>query len=169
MNLPLVNLRAMEPEDLDLLYTIENNRELWNVGTTNVPYSRYALHNYIANSSSDIYVDRQVRLMIEDEEKSVIGIIDIVNFDPQHLRAEVGIVIQQAHRGKGYGQAAMKKIIAYAHLTLHLHQLYAFIATDNAHSVRLFENMRFAKGAILKDWLYDGEIYHDAVIMQFFL
>ena len=67
MTLPPVNLRAMEPEDLDLLYTIENNRELWNVGTTNVPYSRYALHNYIASSSSDIYVDRQVRLMIEDE------------------------------------------------------------------------------------------------------
>ena len=44
-----VSLRAIEPEDLDLLYRIENDRNLWNVGTTNVPYSRYTLHDYIAN------------------------------------------------------------------------------------------------------------------------
>jgi len=30
-----VRLRAIEPEDLDLLYTIENDVSLWNVGTTN--------------------------------------------------------------------------------------------------------------------------------------
>ena len=41
--LPDIRLRAIEPEDLDLLYRIENDRELWNVGTTNVPYSRYTL------------------------------------------------------------------------------------------------------------------------------
>ena len=40
-----VLLRALEPEDLDMLYQIENNRQLWDVGTTNVPYSRYALHD----------------------------------------------------------------------------------------------------------------------------
>ena len=39
-NLPTVHLRAIEPEDLDLLYRIENDVKLWNVGTTNVPYSR---------------------------------------------------------------------------------------------------------------------------------
>ena len=61
-NLTKVRLRAMEPEDLDFLYNIENDRELWNVGNTNVPYSRYVLHDYIANSTNDIYSDGQVRL-----------------------------------------------------------------------------------------------------------
>ena len=60
-----VKLRAMEPEDLDMLYMIENDRKLWDVGVTNVPYSRYVLHDYIANSSGDIYTDHQVRLIIE--------------------------------------------------------------------------------------------------------
>ena len=32
-----ISLRAMEPEDLDLLYTIENDTSIWNVGLTNVP------------------------------------------------------------------------------------------------------------------------------------
>ena len=64
MNSDKVTLRAMEPEDLDLLYRIENDRQLWDVGSTNVPYSRYVLHDYIANSSGDVYTDRQVRLIV---------------------------------------------------------------------------------------------------------
>ena len=39
-----IKLRAIEPEDLELLYKIENDVRLWNVGATNVPYSKYTLH-----------------------------------------------------------------------------------------------------------------------------
>ena len=41
----IVRLRAMEPEDLDFLYAMENDKEVWDVGCTNVPYSRYVLHD----------------------------------------------------------------------------------------------------------------------------
>ena len=37
--LPTVTLRALEPEDLEILYTIENTVYEWNVGATNVHYS----------------------------------------------------------------------------------------------------------------------------------
>ena len=102
-----VVLRAMEPEDLDLLYQIENDTKLWNIGLTNVPYSRYVLHDYIATSSGDIYTDKQVRLIIEDEEHQTIGLVDIMNFNPQNRRAEMGIVVQEAFRQKGYGKDAI--------------------------------------------------------------
>ena len=82
---PQIVLRAIEPEDLDALYMIENNMELWNVGTTNVPYSRYMLHEYVAESAGDIYTDKQVRLMIENDRKEVVGIVDIV--EPTDLDA----------------------------------------------------------------------------------
>ena len=62
----IVRLRAMEPEDLDFLYAMENDKEVWDVGCTNVPYSRYVLHDYIANASNDIYADGQVRMVMED-------------------------------------------------------------------------------------------------------
>ena len=69
----------MEPEDLDLLYQIENDKNLWGVGATNVPYSRYVLHDYVANSSGDIYTDKQVRLMVDCQQQT-IGIVDLINF-----------------------------------------------------------------------------------------
>ena len=36
-----VVMRAIEPEDLDFLYSLENDIEMWMVGETNVPYSRF--------------------------------------------------------------------------------------------------------------------------------
>ena len=93
-----VRLRAMEPEALDLLYEIENDIETWHVGAVNVPYSRYLLHDYIAHATGDIYADRQLRLIIEDKKGNSVGLIDLVDFDPQHSRAEVGIILQTKHR-----------------------------------------------------------------------
>lgn len=34
----LVRLRPMEPEDLDLLYRMENDPETWDVSNFSVPY-----------------------------------------------------------------------------------------------------------------------------------
>ena len=72
--LPTVKLRALEPEDLEMLYTIENNQSEWNVGATNVPYSRYVLRDYIANTASDIYADRQLRLMVDNGSGETVSI-----------------------------------------------------------------------------------------------
>lgn len=165
----VVRLRAMEPEDLDALYRIENDRDVWDVGENNVPYSRYILHDYIANASADIYADKQVRMVVENEEGQLVGVADVVNFCPSHARAEVSIVICREHRKKGYARAAIRQIMEYALRTLHLHQLYAVVREDNMPSLNLFSSLGFKSKMVLEDWLFDGKDYHHAVVMQFFL
>ena len=165
---PYINLRAIEPEDLDLLYKIENDELLWDTGLNNVQYSRYILHEYIANSKGDIYTDKQVRLIIENDKESV-GIIDLIDFNQKNMRAESGIVRQKKHRNKGDGQAAILHIIKYAKDVLHLHQLYAYIDIYNKNSINMFKKIGFTSSLELEDWLYDGEKYHKAIIMQYFL
>ncbi|MBQ8656762.1 MAG: GNAT family N-acetyltransferase [Prevotella sp.] len=163
-----IRLRALEPEDLDILYRIENDRELWQVGVTNVPYSRYVLHDYIAHSSNDIYADRQLRLMIEEAEGDVVGIIDLVNFDPRHLRAEVGVVIRPVYRRQGFATAAVSKLCRYAVDVIHLRQLYVVTAQDNEAAIRLFRKAGFSHSVVLREWLSDGQNRHDAVLLQKF-
>ena len=164
--LPTVRLRAIEPEDLDLLYRIENDIKLWNIGATNVPYSRYTLHDYIANASGDIYTDRQVRMMIENAEGNIVGIVDIVNFDPSNRRAELGLVIEEPFRQMGYAQSVMTEVANYAVSVLHLHQLYAFCDVRNEASLELFRKMGYQASMTITDWLYDGREYHNAILMQ---
>ena len=164
-----IKLRAIEPEDLDLLYEIENDTRLWNVGTTNVPYSRYTLRDYIATSSDDAYADRQVRMIIEDHNGETVGIADLVNFSPSHLRAETGIVILDAERRKGYATEALEELCRYARQVLHMHQLYGVVASNNEAALALYEKAGFQTQNRLKDWLCDGRKYTDAVLMQRFL
>ena len=164
-----IKLRAIEPEDLDTLYTIENDVALWSVGTTNVPYSRYVLHDYIAHASNDIYIDRQVRLIIENEDAKMIGIADVMNFDPQHLRAELGIVIQTGFRHQGYATAAIEAMLQYSLRVLHLHQVYVILDEKNENAKKLFNKLAFRESARFSHWLFDGKDYHDALLMQRFL
>ena len=164
-----MKLRAIEPEDLDLLYQIENDRSLWHVGATNVPYSRYTLHDYIATSSDDIFADRQVRLVMENDCGEVVGMADLVHFDPQHQRAEAGIIVMQPHRRQGFGRQALDLLADYALQTLHLHQLYAVIAADNEPALQLFSQSGFVRQGVLREWLQRGHEWVDGVLMQRFL
>ena len=162
-----VNLRAIEPEDLDALYQIENDADTWGVGVTSVPYSRYVLRDYVAHVSNDIYADRQVRFVIENETGAFVGLLDLVNFDPQHCRAEVSIVVQKAFRRQGYARLALQQLSRYALRVLHLHQLYGVADADNAACIELFQSEGYQTTARLRDWLYNGKTYHDAVLLQF--
>ena len=163
-------LRALEPEDLDVLYSIENDIELWNVGYTTVPYSRYLLHDYIATSTCDIYADKQLRLLAETKNGGdVVGIVDITDYNPQHNRAELGLVVRRQYRNMGYGSVIVKQMIDYAHQVIHLHQLYVVVDIENTPSIDLFKNNGFRLSHYLDDWLYDGEKYRKAVFLTLFL
>ena len=165
-DLPYVWLRAMEPEDLELLYTIENDTQLWCVGTANVPYSRFALRQFIEQQTGDIYTDKQVRLIAENTEGEVVGMADLIGFSPAHMRAEVGIIILSRHQGKGYATAALCQLEHYARTFLRLHQLYAIVAKTNSSSERLFSRRGFSVSGTLSHWLCLADGFHDALLMQ---
>ena len=164
-----ITLRAIEPEDLDFLYSLENDSEMWLVGCSNVPYSRFTLNNYVMTSSSDIYADRQLRLIVEKAGGMPVGLLDIFNFDPRHLRAEIGVAILREERNRGFGHAALLQAIDYCRRIIHLHQLYALVDVRNENSVQLFQGAGFSKGTVLKDWIHDGGRFYDAFMMIVFL
>lgn len=164
-----IYLRAMEPEDLDFIYEVENDERIWQAGSTNVPYSRQALIDYITSATCDIYADRQVRLIVEDESRQPVGIVDLMNFDPRHLRAELGVVIHPSHQGRGLAKLAVAHVLRYAAGVLHLHQVYAIVAATNLPSVRMLQSLGFQGGNVLRDWLTSERGYEDAYFFQTFL
>lgn len=150
-----IYLRALEPEDLDVIYKVENNELLWNVGETIAPFSRYTIKEYLANAHKDIYEVKQLRLVICDktEINNFIGFVDLYDFDPHNLRAGLGILIaEEGFRNKGYGAEALKIIKNYCKTHLKIHQLYASIEESNMPSIALFEKAQFKCVGLKKDW-----------------
>ena len=163
-----INLRALEPEDLELLYNWENNDSYWVVSNTFTPFSKFTLKRYLENSHKNIYETGQLRLMIDIiAEKKTIGTIDIFDFDPFHKRAGIGILIaDEPQRRKGYASMALKCLIEYCFNTLLLHQLYCNILANNCESIDLFKKLGFIQIGIKKEWVKTGEGYLDEYMFQ---
>jgi len=159
-------LRAPEPEDLGVMMQFENTPSLWEVSTPTGPYSRFYLKQYIETNKNDLYEDGQLRLMIESLEKGVVGIIDLFNFEPFHSRAEVGIVIGEAHRRQGIGKLALQILQEHCFDYLGIHQLYAHIDITNEASLRLFKKCGFQENGCLREWMRIGKTYRDVIVMQ---
>lgn len=148
-----INLRALEPEDLDFLFQIENNENFWEVSHTQQPFSKYTLKLYIESAHLDIYETKQLRLVIESNTNiSPIGMIDIFDFNPRHKRAGIGILIHPDYQNNGYASEALSLLIKYSFTYLQLHQLYANITEDNFYSIQLFKKLNFEQVGIKKDW-----------------
>lgn len=163
-----MRLRALEPEDLELLYTIENDRSLWWLGTQTAPLSMYHLRDYIAQQQCDIYKDEQVRFVI-DVDGTAAGLIDLFNFSPQHRRAELGVVLRSDVQGRGIAREAIGQILDYARDVVSLHQIYAVVPSSNDRSVRMLEAAGFHETAVLQDWINHSGKYENASFMTLLL
>lgn len=163
-----VYLRALEPEDLDFVLEVENNEELWEVSSTQVPYSKFMIRNYLKNSHRDIYEVKQLRLVICDYTEQQIGLIDIFDLDPKNRRAALGIIIANTgERRKGLGAESLSLICKYCFKHLELHQVYANITEENSGSIKLFENQGFVKAGLKKDWNLVNGKFQNEILYQF--
>lgn len=165
-----LRIRALEPEDLGVLYKWENQVELWSLSNTSKPFSKYVLKQYLKTAHLDIYATKQVRFMIEKiNNNQCIGAIDLFDYDPKHQRAGVGIVIgEKSEHGKGYATEALRLLVKYGFEIIHLHQLYCNIEASNARSLNLFQKAGFEISGAKKQWNFDGVQWEDELLLQFF-
>lgn len=163
-----IYLRALEPNDLEFIYAVENDELVWEVSQTQTPYSRFLIRQYLENANQDIYEAKQLRLAICNlENENAIGLIDIFEFDPKNNRAGVGILIKNdVDRNQGVGTEALDLLINYSFVNLNLHQLFANITADNEASIRLFTKFGFVKIGTKKDWNLVSGKYKDEILFQ---
>ena len=166
-----LKLRKIEPSDLPFLYQWENDVTMWADSDTHNPLSRHDLHQYIENTTGDIYRDGQLRLIIEDSQLStlnsqlsslILGCIDLFDFDARNRKAAIGMYIAPDARGKGVGKQAVQLLEDYAFGFLHLRMLYAIISVHNTPCSHIYEQMGYTPSSVLKDWTLEG----DAILWQ---
>lgn len=165
----ICRLRALERADVDLLYIWENDVDVWRVSGTMAPLSYERIANFIQEQNYDLNTTRQMRLMVEVEGRAV-GTVDIFDFEPQHQRFGLGVLIYaESDRRRGLARAAIQAVIDYARNTLSLRQVWVQIAADNSPSIALFESLGFERCAHRRDWLRRGREFVDVYDYQFLL
>lgn len=168
-----IKLRAIEPEDLELVYAWENNTEVWQVSNTYAPFSRFVLSKYLENAHQDIYEAKQLRLMIDLRGDTngvileTIGSIDLFDFEPLHARAGIGVLInKKIFRNQGFAKSAVELVIEYGFNYLNLNQIYCNILPSNEASIALFTGIGFVECGRKKDWVRTLKGWEDEIIYQ---
>jgi len=162
-----IHLRALEPEDLQFLFDTENDESFWEVSHTQTPFSKFLLKQYLENAHLDIFEAKQLRLIIQENlNDTPVGLIDLFDFNPQHKRAGIGILIHKKYQKNGFASEALQLLIQYCFTHLNLHQLYANITADNTKSTPLFLKHKFKKIGTKKEWTYSKGKFKDEILFQ---
>ena len=164
-----IELRALEPGDVEFLLEMENNSDLWNVSNTHNPFSRFDIEQYVLLADKDIYSAKQLRFIIDfvgDDETQSIGTIDIFDFDAHNKRAGVGVSIIENERKRGNAGTALDILIKYMFTHLSIHQIYCNIEKDNIASIKLFTSKGFIESGIKKDWSLRSNQWVDEYFFQ---
>ncbi|MCK5776884.1 MAG: GNAT family N-acetyltransferase [Bacteroidales bacterium] len=162
-----IKLRAPEINDVEVLYKWENDESIWYLSQTNTPFSHFDLEQFVLNSNHDIYTEKQYRFMIEDiQANSIVGCIDLFEFDAKNNKVGIGILIDEKYRAQGFASKALDIVINYAFEQLNVHQLYCNILSSNTESLNLFKRKHFSVIGVKEDWVYLDNQYQDEVILQ---
>lgn len=160
-----LKLRALEPEDADMMYDAENDESAWEYSDYLAPLSRELLRHYALTYDAEPLRSGQLRLVIEYDNQP-IGILDLFDISPRHLRADTGLYILSDFRGKGFGTAALEAAKSLCKKRLALHQLTATIAKTNIKAKECFEKAGFTSTGCRKDWLRTPDGFEDVEILS---
>lgn len=161
-----ITLRCAEPEDAGQIFLWENDRDIWRVSGTHVPYTRFQVEQFLLGNN-DLFSNKQLRLIIDlTESGQSIGCIDIFDYDGINQRAGLGILIDKEHRQQGYAKAALALCIEYLFKDIMLHQVYCSIDENNTESQQLFVGQGFELCGRRKEWLKTAEGYLDVLEYQ---
>ncbi len=192
----LIRLRAVEPEDAELIHTWENDPDVWAVSGTTEPFSHEQIRQFVERQlqGGDLFRTGQLRLMIETREAGeeagegagegigegigegpgtasqpvrTVGTVDLFEYDPLHSRAGLGILIYGSENlRRGYARDAVETLCRYARERLRLHQLWCSVTANNMASLELFRKAGFIESGTKRDWLWSPEGYLDEILFQ---
>ncbi|CAM3869894.1 spermidine N1-acetyltransferase [Xenorhabdus thuongxuanensis] len=158
---PSVNLRPLEREDLPFVHQLDNNASVMRYWFEE-PYEAFV-------ELCDLYDkhihDQSERRFIIESLNSKVGLVELVEIDYVHRRAEFQIIIAPAYQGQGYAMVAVKLAMEYAFAVLNLYKLYLIVDKENTKAIHIYNKLGFyTEGELIDEFFVNGS-YHTAIRM----
>ncbi|EEW7573518.1 spermidine N1-acetyltransferase [Escherichia coli] len=153
-----VKLRPLEREDLRYVHQLDNNASVMRYWFEE-PYEAFV-------ELSDLY-DKHRRFVVEcDGEKA--GLVELVEINHVHRRAEFQIIISPEYQGKGLATRAAKLAMDYGFTVLNLYKLYLIVDKENEKAIHIYRKLGFTvEGELMHEFFINGQ-YRNAIRMCIF-
>lgn len=162
-----IRLRALENKDLRFVHSLNNNRSIMSYWFEE-PYESF-------DELEDLYGkhihDNTERRFIaeycgtDNSEAVSIGLVELIEIDYVHRKAEFQIIIAPGYQGKGHARTLIKSALDYAFTILNLNKVYLVVAVENEKAIHLYRHSGFIEEArLVQEYFTNGE-YRDVLRM----
>lgn len=159
-----LRIRPLEREDLRFVHDLDNNESVMHYWFEE-PYEAFV-------ELCDLYDkhihDQSERRFVVEHEGQSIGLVELVEINHIHRRAEFQIIVAPEHQGKGYAKIATKLAIEYAFFVLNLYKLYLIVDCGNEPALAIYRKLGFQDEGILRHEFFVNGEYRDARRMAIF-
>ncbi|EAF2384571.1 spermidine N1-acetyltransferase [Listeria monocytogenes] len=159
-----LKLRPLEREDLKFVHRLNNDAKIMSYWFEE-PYETFVELQELYDKHIH---DQSERRFILELDGQMVGLVELMEIDYIHRRAEFQIIIDPKFQGHGYAVSATKLAMKYAFHVLNLHKLYLVVDKVNEKAIHVYEKVGFIReGELIDEFFVDGT-YHDAIRMCIF-
>ncbi|RJP23824.1 MAG: N-acetyltransferase [Candidatus Omnitrophota bacterium] len=156
-------LRAVEDRDLELLRKWRNHPDLMPYHFCPLPVTEMGQRRWYEKQCSDT---RNVVLIVANKEQVAVGYTLIKEIDHKNRLAEIGIHLDPAFHGKGYGKDAFLTLMRYCFHELNLHRIFLLVFAFNERAIHLYQRLGFKEDGRMREAYFSQNRYHDVVVMS---
>ncbi|WP_020006239.1 GNAT family N-acetyltransferase [Salinicoccus albus] len=158
-----MKLRALEEEDLNFLYGLKNDYSIM----TNWFEEPFNSLTELKDAYSKNFKNESVRqFVIENDNKTLVGIVYLVSIDYIHRNCEIEIIVKPEYSGRGFAKFAFNEASQYAFEILNMHKVYLYVDTENEKAIAIYHKQGFKTEGVLREHFYTKGTYRDAAFMS---
>lgn len=159
-----IKLRPLEREDLRFVHQLDNNASVMRYWFEE-PYEAFV-------ELSDLYDkhihDQSERRFVIEFEGNKAGLVELVEINHVHRRAEFQIIISPEFQGRGLASRAAKAAMEYGFSVLNLYKLYLIVDKENARAIHIYQKLGFmVEGELIDEFFIHGQ-YRTTIRMCIF-
>ncbi len=159
-----VKLRPLEREDLHFVHQLDNNASVMRYW--------FEEHYEAFVELSDLYDkhihDQSERRFVVEYAEDKVGLVELVEINHIHRRAEFQIIIAPGHQGKGLASKAALLAMEYGFSVLNLYKLYLIVDKENKKAIHIYTKLGFEiEGELIHEFFINGE-YRNTIRMCIF-
>ena len=160
-----LKLRPLEREDLRFVHELDNNESVMHYWFEE-PYEAFV--ELCDLYDKHIHDQSERRFIVENEHRLRVGLVELVEINHIHRRAEFQIIISPEHQGQGYAAVATRLAMDYAFTVLNLYKLFLVVDVANVRAVAVYRKLGFREEGVLHHEFFVDGIYRDAYRMATF-
>lgn len=147
-----VTLRKMEEADVDGLFEIYSDENVFTYIPGNSTDNKAAVRNMISHFARDFNKKKVIFLGIYSAEapNEIVGVAEMFDYDAKVNMITIGYRLGGRYWGKGIAAQAVRAMVDYLFHTVGINRIQAFVMPANVQSQRVLQKSNFVKEGVLR-------------------